>query len=309
MEIERKEINKFDEILIEFLEELDDVTDETKKQYTKSIKYFLNYLRKRNVSKPTPKTVKMWKTFLLKEKSPYTVNLYLSGIRRFFAFLEDRGLYANIARNVKGAKRPFGHQKDILTDDEIREIFQTIDTSNLSGKRNMAIIKLLAYTGIRTYSLTRIKIRDIVKRNNKVLLHYKSKGHVGKDSIISLHKDVYEAINDYLKERNKIKKVKPNDPLFISLSKNSYGNALTERAIQMIIDKYFNELGLKDFRGGKKLSAHSFRHTVITKIALNHGIEAAKQIAGHKNISTTQIYYHEATSVALEADELIDFNE
>ncbi|SHF30244.1 Phage integrase, N-terminal SAM-like domain [Marinitoga hydrogenitolerans DSM 16785] len=309
MEIERKEINKFDEILIEFLEELDDVKDETKKQYTKSIKYFLNYLKKHNVSKPTPKTVKMWKTYLLKEKSPYTVNLYLSGIRRFFSFLEDKGLYKNIAKNVKGAKRPFGHQKDILTDEEIREIFGAIDTSDLAGKRNMAIIKTLAYTGLRTYSLINIKIKDIIKRNKKVLLHYKSKGHVGKDSIISLHKDVYESINEYLKERSKIKKYKPTDPLFISLSKNSYGKALTERAIQLIIDRYFNELGLKEFRGGKKLSAHSFRHTVITKIALKHGIETAKQIAGHKNIATTQIYYHEATSASLDADELIDFNE
>ena len=309
MEIERKEINKFDEILIEFLEELDDVKDVTKKQYTKSIKYFLNYLRKHNISKPTPKTIKIWKTRLLKEKSPYTVNLYLSGIRRFFAFLEDKGLYKNIARNIKGAKRPFGHRKDILTDEEIREIFETIDTSTLSGKRDMAMIKTLAYTGIRIYSLINIKIKDIMKRNNKILLHYKSKGHVGKDSVIALHKEVSEAINDYLKERKKAQKYKSTDPLFISLSKNSYGKALTERSVQMIIDKYFNELGLKEFRGDKKLSAHSFRHTVITKIALNHGIEAAKQIAGHKNISTTQIYYHEATSVALDADELIDFEE
>ncbi|GAB6190170.1 site-specific tyrosine recombinase XerD [Marinitoga arctica] len=304
MEIERKEINKFDEILIEFLEELDDVKDVTKKQYTKSIKYFLNYLRKHNISKPTPKTVKVWKTQLLKDKSPYTVNLYLSGIRRFFAFLEDKGLYKNIAQNVKGAKRPFGHRKDILTDDEILIIFNSIDTSNLMGKRDLAIIKTLAYTGIRIHSLINIKIKDIVKRNNKVLLHYKSKGHVGKDSVIALHKEVYESINDYLKAR---KKYKFNDPLFISLSPNSFGKALTERAVQMIIDKYFNELGLKELRGGKKLSAHSFRHTVITKVALNHGIEAAKQIAGHRNIATTQIYYHEATSVALDADELIDF--
>ncbi|KAF2956723.1 tyrosine-type recombinase/integrase [Marinitoga sp. 38H-ov] len=305
MEIERKEINKFDEILLEFLEELDDVKDVTKKQYTKSIKYFLNYLRQNNISKPTPKTIKVWKTKLLKDKSPYTVNLYLSGVRRFFAFLEDKGLYKNIAQNIKGAKRPFGHRKDILSDEEILEIFKIIDTSTLAGKRDLAIVKTLAYTGIRIYSLINIRIKDIVKRNNKVLLHYKSKGHVEKDSVISLHKDVYNAINDYLKER---KKYKPNEPLFISLSPNSYGKALSERAVQMIIDKYFNELGLKDFRGDKKLSAHSFRHTVITKIAINHGIEAAKQIAGHKNIATTQIYFHEATSISLDADELIEFD-
>ncbi|AEX85462.1 hypothetical protein XO10_05195 [Marinitoga sp. 1135] len=306
-EIERKEINKFDEILLEFLEELDDVTEDTKKQYTKSIKYFLDYLRKHNIPKPTPRTVKSWKAYLLREKSPYTVNLYLSGIRRFFAFLEDKGLYKNIAKNVKGAKRPFGHQKDILTDEEIREIFDAIDTSTLKGKRDMAIIKMMAYTGLRVYSLTQIRIKDMVKRNNKVLLHYKSKGHVSRDSVIALHKEVYESINDYLKERKKVKKYRPSDPLFISLSRNSFGKALTERAIQLIIDGYFDELGLKEFRGNKKLSAHSFRHTVITKVALNYGIEAARQIAGHKNISTTQIYYHEATSVALDADEMIDF--
>jgi len=68
------------------------------------------------------------------------------------------------------------------------------------------------------------------------------------------------------------------------------GKRLTQRGVNFLIDKKVKEVGL-----GKKIGAHTFRHTFATHL-VNEGadIRIVQELLGHSSISTTQIYTHTA---------------
>jgi integrase len=73
--------------------------------------------------------------------------------------------------------------------------------------------------------------------------------------------------------------VKPNAPLLITAE----GKAWTRNTIYAVITKYAK-------LAGKHLSPHGLRATYISSVISRKGIEAARQLAGHTNITTTQRY-------------------
>ena len=283
---------------------LEGVSKETKVQYVKIAGYFLEWLKSKNI---TPDVLREWKAYLSERKSPFTVNLYLSVARIFLKFLNENGALDVTVKSVKGVKKPKKHMKDILSDDEILLLFNTVKTDDLKGKRDLAILKLAAYTGLRLVSIQEMNVGDVYRKGGKWVMRYRGKGHVAKDKEIALHLDVIRALNSYLEERKKYSPFKAEDPMFISLSKNSFGKRITSRALRMIFDEYYRKAGIKGFN--RKITAHSVRHTVITKVAVEKGVEFARQIADHANITTTMIYYHEAMDASLKADEVISYEE
>lgn len=281
---------------------LEGVSEETKTQYVKIAGYFLEWLKDKDI---TSDVLREWKAYLSKRKSPFTINLYLSVSRIFLKFLTENGVLDLTVKSVKGMKKPKRHMKDILEDDEILLLFNAVKANDLKGKRDLAILKLAAYTGLRLVSIQEMNVGDVYRKSGKWVMRYRGKGHVTKDKEISLHIDVIKALNSYLEERKKYASFKPEDPMFISLSKNSFGRRITSRALRMIFDEYYKKAGIKAFN--RKITAHSIRHTVITKVALEKGVEFARQIADHSNITTTMIYYHEAMDASLKADEVISY--
>ena len=50
-------------------------------------------------------------------------------------------------------------------------------------------------------------------------------------------------------------------PLFISLSKNSYGQQLSRNSVEAIVKRYANLVGIK-----KKVTPHTLRHSFATTL-------------------------------------------
>ena len=91
-----------------------------------------------------------------------------------------------------------------------------------------------------------------------------------------------------MKVRSKIVKEKniDSDALFLS----ERGNRISRRTVQDIIEKQLKNAGLSD----KGYSTHKLRHTSAT-LMYKYGdvdILVLKEILGHENVSTTQIYTH-----------------
>lgn len=165
--------------------------------------------------------------------------------------------------------------------------------SSIEGKyaeRDYCITVLFLNCGLRVSELVGININDIKGNTLRVV------GKGDKERSIHLNKACLDAIEQYLK-------VRPNDiakdkqALFISRQ----GNRISVKAIQANMQKYLKMSGL----GDKGYSVHKLRHTAATLMYQHGGVDLRilKEILGHQNLATTEIYTHVASRQIEEAFE------
>lgn len=164
-----------------------------------------------------------------------------------------------------------------LTLDESKDVLSSISGTN--EKRDYAIITLFLNCGLRLSELISINI-DKIKGDTLTVI-----GKGNKERTIYLNDMCVKAIEEYLEVRPE---ANPGHEkaLFISSRKTRF----TQRGIQHMVDKYFNEAGLSD----KHYSPHKLRHTAAT-LMYQYGhvdIRALQELLGHESVSTTQIYTH-----------------
>jgi integrase/recombinase XerD len=248
----------------------------------------------------------------LKEQglSGYSVGSYLSAVRQLFSWLEAERLYPNIARDVKGPKRPKGHAKEYLTAQELRAAVTTIERderlSELDRLRDAALFHLIARTGLRTIEASRAKVGDIRRQvdaagTRHTVLYVKGKGRDTADEFVVLEQAAERPLRAYLKARGP---VTDEAPLFASSSPRNKREALSTRSISRILKRALQAAGLDD----KRLTAHSLRHSAIT-LAIQGGasLEQAQAMARHASPMTTMIYFHHAQRLEQAAERYIRF--
>lgn len=214
-------------------------------------------------------------------------------IRRFFSYLsENLGLLpANPMKNLDAPKTKKSLPK-YLTLDESKKLLSVISGKN--KERDFAIVTLFLNCGMRLSELVSINYNDIKSDGTIVIT-----GKGNKERTIYLNQACIEAITAYMK-------VRPNDKvkdraLFLS----SRYQRINPRTVEMMVNKYIDMAGL----GGRGLSVHKLRHTAAT-LMYQHGnvdVLVLKEILGHENLGTTEIYTHiqsDASKNAVESNPL-----
>lgn len=275
-----------EKVITRFVEYLD-VSPVTLKSYVSGIRNFIGYLSANGITSPVRDDVIAFKRKLQSEgKKPATIGLYLSAIRRLFAWCESEGICENITTGVKAPKQDKGHKRDYLSGTQIAQVLDTTDRNTLEGKRNFAIMAVMSVCGLRTVEIVRANVEDIRTLGNVTVLYVQGKGRNDKKEFVKLTAPVIEAINDYLKTRGH---VRGNAPLFASCSRRNNGGRLTTRTISSVCKTAMINAGYNSTR----LTAHSLRHSAVT-LALMAGLSLSEvqAFARHSNIQTTQIYAH-----------------
>ena len=124
-------------------------------------------------------------------------------------------------------------------------------------------------------------------------------GKGNKERVVYLNQACINAIVNYMK-------VRANDgvkdrALFLS----SRNQRISPKTVQHIIYSYLDKAGI----GDRGLSVHKLRHTAAT-LMYQHGnvdLLLLKEILGHENLGTTEIYTHiadDATRKAIESNPL-----
>lgn len=263
-----------------------DVSPKTVETYSKALKQFSRWITAQGITTPSRADILSYKEYLKRDHKPTTVQLYLIAIRQFFKWAEQEGFYKNIAENIKGAKIDREHKKDALTSGQVKDILSTIDTQDIIGKRDYAIIALAVTGGARTIEIERANIEDIRTAGDNTVLYIQGKGREEKTEYIKLVKPVEKAIRAYLNARGN---TKPQDPLFTSHSDRNTGERLTTRSISRLVKNSFIQAGYNSDR----LTAHSLRHTAGTLNLLKGGsLEETQQLLRHSKLDTTMIYLH-----------------
>lgn len=268
-----------------------DASTATVTTYTRAIKQFRNYLAANNIAAPVREDIINFREQLKEQgKKPTTIQAYIQAVRLFFQWLEQKGLYKNIADHIKGAKIDTEHKRDCLTAKQAGALISSIDRSTLAGKRDYAIIIAMLTGGLRTIEIVRANIEDLRTVADFVALYLQGKGHTEKTQYIKVSEELEQAIRDYLKARTETGEILQDaSPLFICASnKNTFGR-LTTRSVSRIVKLHLQAIGLNSSR----LTAHSLRHTAAT-ISLLSGssLTETQQMLRHTNINTTLIYSH-----------------
>ncbi len=210
-------------------------------------------------------------------------------IRRFFIYLTDNlGLLTNnpmINLDIPKTKKAL---PKYLTLDEAEELLSVIDGP--FKERDYAIITLFLNCGMRLSELVAIDYNDIKSDGSLVIT-----GKGNKERTVYLNQACINAVANYLKKR-------PNDgvkdcALFLS----SRNQRISPKTVQHIVYTNLDKAGL----GDRGLSVHKLRHTAAT-LMYQHGnvdLLLLKEILGHENLSTTEIYTHTANNAAKKAIE------
>lgn len=207
----------------------------------------------------------------------------LSAIKSFFKYLtKNQFTSSNPAKLVATPK----YEKKVpsfFTQEQLKTLFDLIDISTPEGCRDKTILELFYTAGIRLSELVNLDHRDINLSNRTISVL----GKGSKQRIIPIGAEAVSSLNNYLKVRASIPRkntISDLQALFIVPS----GKRITALAVQRLVKK--NLLLVSD---AKKLSPHVLRHSFATHL-LDNGADmlAVKELLGHENLSTTQIYTH-----------------
>ncbi|MCX6097721.1 MAG: tyrosine-type recombinase/integrase [Caldiserica bacterium] len=281
-----------------------DVGITSKVVYRRALKRFKEFLSLREaaggVGYLTKTDIVQYKSHLLAEGlSPRTGNLYLTSVRQFFKYLESNRIYPDVSAGLKGFKRSYGFNRDPLTLEQARDLLNSIDTSDVIGLRDFAMINLMLRTGLRTMEVVGSNVGDIRQTSNATLLYVRSKGKDAKDDFVVLTREAYEPIARYLAARHC---TDPRAALFVSHSNHNEDGRITTKTLRFEVRQKLLEIGVYSSR----ISAHSLRHTFAT-MALQNGatIEQVRDTLRHQNITTTQIYVHTTDRLEHAAEDTI----
>ena len=289
-------------VIIDRFLEAHDIKPKSKETYRRALKQFFTYLETEGVTRPTRETLIAYKAYLIdKQLSAYTVSAYIIALRKLFQWTESERLYANIASQIKGQKKPKGFKKDALSVKQAQKLLIDMETDTLSGARDYALVNLLVRTGLRTIEAVRANVEDIRQQGEQAVLFIQGKGRDSKDDIVILTEETLEPIRAYISMRGQ--GVKDSSPLFISHSDRNYGQRLTTRSVSRIVKDKLQASGLDD----KRLTAHSLRHTAVTfSLIGGASIQEAQTLARHSDINTTLIYAHNLDRIAKAPELKID---
>ncbi len=205
-----------------------------------------------------------------------------SSLRSFYKYLFTKTTY--LKENPMDSLETPNKKKSLPKYLSLEESLNLLNT--ISGKqqaRDYCIITFLLNGGMRLSELCGIKLESFRENNALCLL-----GKGNKERIIFLNEACIQAKDAYLKVRVQPKKEPYKQFFFVS----SRGTPLSPRRVEQIVEENLRLAGL----GGRGYSPHKLRHTAATLMYQHGGVDirVLKEILGHVNLGTTEIYTHVA---------------
>ena len=160
------------------------------------------------------------------------------------------------------------------------------DAESKHRERDYCIITLFLNCGMRLSELTGISLSDL----DPELRSLRVIGKGNKERIIYLNDSCRDALRSYIAVRARDGEIKDKNALFIS----RFHKRMSNQTVQWMVYKYLDAAGL----GYKNFSTHKLRHTAATLMYQSGEVDVRvlKDILGHEQLNTTQIYTHVSDS-------------
>ncbi|RKN84466.1 tyrosine-type recombinase/integrase [Paenibacillus ginsengarvi] len=259
---------------------------DTQSAYHHDIKHFLHSLQGKSVAEATDIDIMKFLTSVRESGAGARYrNRCQSAIRLFYnVLMKFNVVNKNPASQIEKAKVDKKRQPTYLEKPFLDACMQLVQ-----GKywvRDITIIALMAYAGLRVSEIVRLNTMDIGSGGSQI-------GVLGKGEkwrYIPLPPEMSELLRHALAERRQPRNKKDEHAFFVS----QFGRRISKRMVQTIADKTLTALINENPElRGKKLSAHKLRHSFATELLRSGAdLRAVQELLGHEDISTTQIYTH-----------------
>ncbi len=210
----------------------------------------------------------------------------LSSIRSLFKYLVARRHYLDVdpSANLDTPKSRKALPKVLSLEESIR-LLEAVENDRESAfrVRDYAILTLFLNCGMRVSELVGINLSDI----DSELRSLRVTGKGNKERIVYLNEACRQALAAYIEERKGARYAAVHDrALFLSRLEQR----ISIKTVQALVYKYLNMAGLE----AKHYSVHKLRHTAATLMyqSGNVDVRVLKDILGHEQLNTTQIYTH-----------------
>ncbi len=225
----------------------------------------------------------------------------LSAIKAFYKYhtVKSRRIDENPAKDIDSPTIKPALPKYLSLEESIK-LLESIPRDCPTFERDYCIVTLFLNCGMRLSELVGINLSDIDRNLTKLTVT----GKGSKMRVIYLNAACRAALGDYLTVRQ-LKATEHGQPIIDkdALFLSSRRTRISNQMVQTLVYKYLDLAGL----GGRGLSVHKLRHTAAT-LMYNEGdvdVLAIKDILGHEQLTTTQIYTHLSNK---QLEEAVDSN-
>jgi integrase/recombinase XerC len=213
-----------------------------------------------------------------------SINRKLSSLRSLFNVLvKEKKCSQNPVQRISHAKKE-KRLPSFLSEEEAKKLMDLPNTSSVVGLRDLAILELLYSTGIRRGELLELNMNDVDYAGSCVRVF----GKGSKQRIVPCGSIALKTLKQYCSLRQKLftEQTTNDDKDAVFLSNN--GKRFLPWTLTLLVKTYVAQIS-----DVSKKSPHTLRHTFATHL-LNRGadLRSVKEMLGHEQLSTTQIYTH-----------------
>lgn len=251
--------------------------------YTEDLRDFASFVSALDITELEELTaldVREWQmSHMERGEAAGTVKRRLSSLSSWFRFLRRHGfLDVDIMAKVTAPRQP-KRLPVFFKESETEHLYdEGLFPDNFRGQRDKLMLRMLYETGMRRSELAGLRESsvDFSSMTIKVL------GKRNKERLIPIESELAHNIQQYLALKHQ--EMGESEWLFVS----ARGRQVTTQDIYLTVKKYMSMLSNAD-----RISPHVFRHSFATHILSEGGdIEAIRQLLGHADLATTEVYTH-----------------
>ena len=214
-------------------------------------------------------------------RSAATVSRSLASLKNFYAYLVSTGfltespVFGQIHVDRGEKKLP-----QVLSAAEVDKLLAQPAPVDSKGIRDKAMLELLYATGIRVTELIGLNLEDFNPDLKSIRV-----GDQKKSRTIPLYPAAFKALTQYLAEtRGTMVMDSGENALFVNVN----GSRMSRQGFWKILKHYQAKAGIE-----QEITPHTLRHSFAVHLIENGAeLSAVKELMGHSDISSTQVYTH-----------------
>jgi integrase/recombinase XerD len=209
-------------------------------------------------------------------RSAGSLSTTVTGLRALLRFLFVRGYTPlSLAAAVPAAAQRRPDVTPTLSAEEVGRMLASCDRRTAIGRRDCAILTVLARLGLRAGEVAALQLQDINWRAGELVVH--GKGSHGR---LPLPVDVGRALTDYLQHRRSVGGCR-----HVFLHARAPHGPLGRSGVSHVVRRACQRAGVSEVR------AHCLRHSAATQMhRAGAGLVEVGQVLRHRHVATTTIY-------------------